>query len=356
MRIKSFSYKEDSWEINNLNLGSINLLVGQNGTGKSRTLSKIDRFVKILTQQEKNFETEEWIVEFVTSDNHILRYELKTLKSKNEVVKEVLFYDEEIILDRKRKDSSFKIRTNANSEWETYSPPARKLAISSINDIIKYPQTAKILNWAENSYGFEFSFSSKFVSFREELLNETGNVADLFDQLNKKQQSTVIENLNLLGFKIDDIEIKRFSNSGKPFFLLIDERQLKYSIYHDDLSQGMARTLSLIIYLEFLISRKNPATIVIDDFGEGLDYIRARELGKLAFQKCLNKKIQLIATTNDSFLMDAIDINNWNILKRDGKVVTSFNKQNHPELFENFKFTGLSNFDFFSSDYIDSHL
>ena len=183
-------------------------------------------------------------------------------------------------------------------------------------------------------------------------MNETGDIADLFDQLNKKQQNIVTENLNTLGFKIQEIKIEKIGRK----YLLIDEKGLKYWVNLNDLSQGMTRTLCLIIYLEFLISRKNPATIVIDDFGEGLDYIRAKALGKLAFQKCTNKGIQLIATTNDSFLMDTIDISNWNILKRDGKIVTSFNKQNHPKLFENFKFTGLSNFDFFSSDYIDSHL
>jgi len=32
------------------------------------------------------------------------------------------------------------------------------------------------------------------------------------------------------------------------------------------------------------------------------------------------------------------------------------NEKNSPELFNNFSFTGLSNFDFFSSDYIDSNL
>jgi AAA15 family ATPase/GTPase len=356
MRIKSFSYKEDSWEINDLNLGAINLLVGQNGTGKSRTLAKIDRFVKILTQQEKNFETEEWIVEFTTTDNHILKYELKTLKSKNEVVKEILFYDEETILERKKGDSTFKIRKDAKSDWETYSPPARKLAIYSINDVVKFPQTAKILNWAENSYGFEFSFAIKYVSLREELLNEIGEIAELFDQLNKKQQGTVIENLNELGFKINNIEIKRISPSDTTYFLLIDERQLKYSLFLDDLSQGMSRTLSLIIYIEFLISRKTPATIVIDDFGEGLDYIRAKELGKLVLQKCSKKNIQLIATSNDSFLMDTIDIDYWNVLIRKGKSVNALNYQNNKTLFDEFRFTGLSNFDFFSSDYIPSFL
>jgi AAA15 family ATPase/GTPase len=355
MRITSFSYKEDSWEINNLNLGPINLLVGQNGTGKSRTLAKIDRFVKILTRQEKKFETEEWDIEFLTNDNQVLRYELKTLKTKNEVIKENLFYNNDIILDRKRGESTFKIRKDSKAKWDTYSPPSQKLAISSINDIVRYPQTAEILNWAENSYGFEFSYSSKYSFSRNELLNVIDDIPDLYDSLTQKQKNTVIENLNILGFKISAIEVKKLHYISRTY-LLLSEKGLKYLIYHDDLSQGMSRALSLIIYLEYLIGRRNPATIVIDDFAEGLDYIRAKELGKLAFQKCSKKNVQLIVTSNDSFLMDTIDIDYWNVLQRDGKIVKAINKQNHPKLFEDFVYEGTSNFNFFSSSYLPSHL
>ena len=118
----------------------------------------------------------------------------------------------------------------------------------------------------------------------------------------------------------------------------------------------MMRSLCLLIYIEYLISKNKTATLLIDDLGEGLDYKRAIELGKLLFKLCEENNIQLIVTSNDSFLMDVVNINYWNVLTRKGKVITALNKFNQPELFEDFKFTGLSNFDFFSSDYIDSHL
>ena len=91
---------------------------------------------------------------------------------------------------------------------------------------------------------------------------------------------------------------------------------------------------------------------MIDDLCEGLDYERATKLGKLIFNKCKDTNIQLIATSNDSFLMDVVDIKFWNVLQREGKVVTAINIQTHEALFKKFKFTGLSNFDFFASDYI----
>jgi hypothetical protein len=108
----------------------------------------------------------------------------------------------------------------------------------------------------------------------------------------------------------------------------------------------------VIIYVEYLISRKRPASIIIDDLCEGLDYDRATRLGRLIFDKCIDRQIQLIATSNDSFLMDAIDIEYWTILTRQGKTVEAMNRMTNSEIFDRFRFTGLSNFDFFSSDYI----
>jgi hypothetical protein len=356
MRLLNFSYKEDSWELEDLNLQVVNLIVGQNGTGKTRTLDKIDRFVKILTQQEKKFETEEWKVEFVTINDQNLRYELKTMRTKNEITKEVLYLNNELILERKKGEITFKIRKDAESDWDSYTPPAQKLAIFSINDIIKYPHTAAILNWAENSYGFEFSNSMKCDYLPQDLLNTTQETAKLFELLNKKQKQNLIEDLNSIGFKIENITIEKFGKADNTV-LLIDETGLNHLIFQSDLSQGTSRTLSLLIYLEYLINyNKKPATIVIDDFGEGLDYIRAKELGKLVFEKCRKKKVQLIATSNDSFLMDVVDIAYWHVLIRNEKKVRAINKINQPAIFEDFVFEGTSNFNFFSSSYLSSHL
>ena len=54
--------------------------------------------------------------------------------------------------------------------------------------------------------------------------------------------------------------------------------------------------------------------------------------------------------------MDVVDLKYWNILRRNGNIVDSINHTTHPELFDDFEFTGLSNFDLFSSDYIARHL
>ena len=118
------------------------------------------------------------------------------------------------------------------------------------------------------------------------------------------------------------------------------------------MSKGMYRALYLLIYAQYMSVREYPSLLLIDDLCEGLDYERSTKLGKYLFDFCAKHDIQLIATSNDTFLMDVVDLKYWNILQREGSDVTSIDIIKNPELFNDFAFTGLSNFDFFSSDYI----
>jgi hypothetical protein len=52
--------------------------------------------------------------------------------------------------------------------------------------------------------------------------------------------------------------------------------------------------------------------------------------------------------------MNAVDIKNWAILNRDGNKISLYNYENSREIFEDFKFTGLNNFDFLASEFFKS--
>lgn len=88
--------------------------------------------------------------------------------------------------------------------------------------------------------------------------------------------------------------------------------------------------------------------MVIDDLGEGLDYERSTKITKLLFEKIKEARLQLIVTSNDRFLINAVDIKYLNLLERSAHVVTSYNYNNSKEKFEEFEFAGLNNFDFFA--------
>lgn len=56
--------------------------------------------------------------------------------------------------------------------------------------------------------------------------------------------------------------------------------------------------------------------------------------------------------TNDRFVMNNVPLEMWTVLQRKGSRCQVFNFNNSKEKFENFRFTGLNNFDFFATDYL----
>jgi ABC-type multidrug transport system ATPase subunit len=94
--------------------------------------------------------------------------------------------------------------------------------------------------------------------------------------------------------------------------------------------------------------------VIIDDIGEGLDFSRAKQLVQLLIKKAGASGIQLIMSTNDSFIMNAVEIENWAVIMREGNKISLYNYENSREIFEEFKFTGLNNFDFYASEFFKS--
>lgn len=180
------------------------------------------------------------------------------------------------------------------------------------------------------------------------------NLFAMLKALPEESKNKIISQAHELGYRITSIRPVELAEVLKLVFF--DEEGVKDSLLINNLSKGMCRAISLLIHMEYISKQEKPSLWLIDDLGEGLDYDRVTKLGKLLFNFCLEHGIQLIVSSNDTFLMDIVDLKYWNILQREGGKVTSINIQNYPEIFEDFKFTGLSNFDFFSSDYIARHI
>jgi len=113
----------------------------------------------------------------------------------------------------------------------------------------------------------------------------------------------------------------------------------------------MFRALSLIIQIQYSLFTGNPSCVLIDDIGEGLDFERSSALVKLLVERAKNSSIQLIVATNDRFIMNSIPLEYWLVIQRLGNLCKIYSQKNSPQLFNDFKLTGLNNFDFFSSGY-----
>jgi len=352
MKLVNLSYLDPYWELSNLQLSDMNLIVAKNATGKTRTLLTIDLLVKMITQKKNLNWGSRWTVDFVNHQNQSISFEFATkYQDEGIVTAEKISIDGKQVLFRHHKQGTVVLKNFVTQKEDTIYPPNNKLTLHVNRDVRKYPYLEDLINWAEQCYGFKFGNISPYSKFSEQeydLLTAVEDIPNLFKSLQKESIAKIISDFNSLGYNVSEI-----SSKDLPYTVLyVKETQLNKALPHYKLSQGMFRTLAILVYIEYLTIRKKPAMVIIDDFCEGLDYDRARKLGKLVFEKCKNTAIQLVVTSNDSFLMDTIDIQYWNILQRNGKVITCLNQQNSPNVFKKFRLTGLSNFDLFSSDFL----
>jgi len=383
MKLIEFSHRAGDWEINNLGLGDLNLIVGENAVGKSNTWKAIKNFSEIINDLTKHIQdnitdvyyfydyenkiTEYWfLVKFETESKKILSYEIliefesqikKTIEFENQinVRREILILDGKKIIYRESADKA-EIYSESNKELISISPPSSSLVLKVRRDTKEYIEFEQLIFWASDK---------KFFSFCK--INSYPSGVLLAQRLNNLDNRYVTSVLNDIGFYITDIDTFQISpgSSVLNHRFVFEEINVEKKFYYKDISQGLKRTINLIVLLENLVKEKpvrdryaweTSPYLIIDDLGEGLDYRKATNLGKYLFKRCEEESIQLIAISNDNFLLDVVDLDHWNILTREGSKVSTINKKSHPKIFEDFMFTGLSNFDLLTSDFLTRKL
>lgn len=346
MILTGFLYKEDGWELEKLlPLQPLNLIVGKNASGKSKTIKALGDAISILLQQKWPSSPLSYDIDlqFTNNKKHI---EYHFAIKSGAVVNEILLIDNEEVL--KRDENS------AVLCGETINPPTNKLIPHVRRDTVRYPNIEQIMLWAEQACGMSFNemdiagdnSTSSFI------LGNLSSLYNMVDALTETSMDRVISLAKKMDYPMKQIGCLSVNEIKKIIFMEQGVGPLLGSM----LSKGMFRTLYLLICMEYLSQKAIPSLLMIDDLCEGLDYDRSTLLGKFVFDFCKEHNIQLIASSNDTFLMDVVDIEFWNILNRKGGKVDSINIVNNKNLFDDFAFTGLSNFDFLSSDYIQRHL
>lgn len=375
MQIKSIKYKqfegnEKFWNLQEVALGRINLLVGKNASGKSKTLNVINGLSLILGENKAlQFVEGDYEISF-SKDKQTYDYILKYHDLK--VSEEKLFIDNKPLIERNGKGKGFII--SANDNQHEFEIPLNEIKANR-RDISNYPFLEDLYFWANHVRKFDFSntISKGFLAIKDptkkaaeyNLKNTDAGVIPTFTNGQKKHPETfkrkIITDFNNIGFKIDDIEL---GSTASINFQLIDnpnaevnaikvkERDLDCWTDQFDMSNGMFSALSIIIHFNYYELEKIPGVVLIDDIGEGLDYERSTKLIELLISKVeSNSYMQLIMSTYDSFVMNSVDLKYWQIINREGCIVKYYNQGNSPKTFTDYKETGLNHFDFFASDF-----
>lgn len=378
MLLESIDYAQHertirAWKLEKCSFGKINLIVGRNAAGKSRTLSIIHALANLLCGYQKMR---------YTSGNYKVRFD-----NNGEVIDYHLRYRNRVITKEKLDiNSKNRLNRGVKGEGEIYyagedknmkfQTPESELASVARRDNIQHPFLQNLYDWGESVILYRFGSKlgqdqlmifGKGKGQEEEQKLDIKNqdkVISIFKQGEKKYAKrftkAIIQGMRDIGYEITSIGLER------PFDLIIEpniplsvdvsglfvqESDLKAKTYQPEMAQGMWRALSLIIHITYSQLSGTPRCILVDDIGEGLDYERSSAIVKLLIKRAKNAPIQLIMTTNDRFVMNTVPLEYWCIIRRTGGICRIYNYKNSAKLFNEFALSGLNNFDFFSSNY-----
>ena len=342
----------------------INLVVGKNATGKSKTINVIRMLSDLLSGDVKvsqlPYRTSIYDLLFDNNGDKITYYlEFEEGKVKQELLK---INDIPKLTRNSQKGTMFYVGANGNLEFQMEED---KLAVSRV-DNIQQPFFEPLQNWGKtlSHYRFGGQLGKNFLlreinSIKEDKeidLKDSDKVTEIFIKganiFGEEFTTKIIDDMSKISYHIAKINVDRLKFIPVSFFGLgVQENDIDAVTDQAEMSQGMFRVLSLLVQLNFSLLSKTPSCILIDDIGEGLDYERSKSLIDLIIEKVKDSSVQVIMTTNDRFVMNKVPLEYWSIIHRMPKKSLFYNYQNSKEVFDEFKYTGLSNFDFLSTEF-----
>lgn len=379
MLLKSIQYAQWEgtsleWRLEGCTPGNINLIVGKNATGKSRTLNIIGNLADQLCGDRSPSLSGTYEVLF-DKNGHDVEYTLKYKNSK--VVRERLDIDGENLLTRGAKGEGRICYEQLNKQKVRFQAPQNQVVSVARRDSIQHPFLEDLYNWGKSTRRYYFGADlgkSQLASIvkdkaraERQVLNpkDTRMVVPMFREGRKRFGSIFTESLRrdmaAIGFDLTDIGVGPLVSivfetnlPGEIVGLHVQEADLKGKTDQNDMSQGMFRALSLIIQMTYSQMTGEASCILVDDIGEGLDYERSTALVKLLIERAKETSIQLIMATNDRFVMNNVPLEYWSVIQRIGSISKIYNYRNSQKIFDEFTLTGLNNFDFFANKLYES--
>jgi len=342
-----------------VHLVNLNLLVGKNAAGKTRTLAIIREIASLiggnLELSEIPFPKVEYRLGFKDKAG---KYDYYLKINEKSVEKESLLLNGEILLERE-KDSVL-ILSDDSKNKENLSLNINKLAVSK-NDFSNNHGISKLKEWGSSLKNGQFTnqfekdyFVSSLNHLESKHLQDSEPSALLQIFWECKQlfgvefTNKIKADMKALHYPIERIDILE---GASGYGIYVKEDELDDLTSQVEMSQGMFRALSFIIRLNMALISETSACVLVDDMGEGLDFDRSKLLIDMLISKTYDSNIQIFITTNDRYIMNKIPLQYWSVIHRHPKESVFYNYHNSKEIFEDFKFTGLSNFDFLATDF-----
>jgi hypothetical protein len=339
-----------------------------NATGKSRSLSVIYGLAGLLCGQfPKAFLSGHYDTRFDNAgqqEGYILRYE------NSKVVKEQFVADRQYLDRAEGGIGTIFANEIDGGRMVKFQAPESEIAAFARRDSIQHPFLERLYDWGASVRHYPFGTllgKDRLAMFGKDgqQVNDrdSSQVAAIFrkglQDLGAPFLESIKSDMAAVKYDLEDIlltppvTIQIQGLPGELVGLTVKERDLPGLTDQSEMSQGMFRTLSLLIQFNYAQMAKKATCVLIDDIGEGLDFDRSCSLIDVLRRKAQESAVQLIMATNDRFVMNKVPLEEWSVFVREGNRVRVRNYENSKAVFDEFKFTGLSNFDFLATDFVN---
>jgi predicted ATPase len=342
MRIKKVAFwdNELEWRFEPIYFSNLAWLVGISGVGKTQILKGILGLREIANAASLNglawditFTTVKnveyrWQGEFETKKNFsMISNEIEEEINKFRIVREHLFKEENVIIERTRNDIIFKGNKTPKlspfqsvveilNQEEDISPVQQgfnKIIYSdnsrSSNGIYAIP--IRVLSIIKDNIALEDIQASNMP-----ILLKLALIARHYSEIFNKIKSKFIE----IFHQVEDVKIEAIENNENPSFpnfpIQIKETGINDWIFQNNISSGMLKTLILIS--EMYLSPEG-TVILIDEFENSLGVNCIDVVTDLLWE---NRNIQFILTSHHPYIINNISMEYWKIVTRKGGVVT----------------------------------
>lgn len=357
MRIEKLFYHNHitGWQLAPIEFGTVNLLVGVSGVGKTKILEAIILLKEIAFGIQLN--GVEWDITFSTSVNEQYKWhgkfsivpehsytineygEKNYLRIENNQPKlevESLYLNNNLIA----------IRNGIGIEFEGKSMPKLSPSESLIKIFMAEDAFIPIVkgwllvadSYAQNSNRWRGSSMhdcisglslSDIRSLNSTLVDQLGLLFTNFPNEFYKIKYALLE----IFPQVEDIRILRefvnFNGAGKPsilFSLELKEVGVDKWITQSNISMGMLKTL---IHITEIYLAPEDSVLLIDEFENSLGVNCIDVVSELLNER---KDVQFIITSHHPYLINKIPMQYWKIITRKGSVVTATNAADYEEL------------------------
>lgn len=233
MILKKIEYSEfdgtpNVWRFREVTLEKVNLLVGQNATGKTRTITVISSLANMLAGlQPQLLISGSYTAEFSDS-NDIYRYLLKIEQHK--IISEKLILNGDVKVER-NTDGTGELFAEAvgSGQMIKFKISENQLIVFSKKDAVQHPYLEKLYEWANGvrlySFGTALGKDSGFVTNDINHLQvnprDTNGVAALFvkglKDFGEGFRNDIIELMEKIGYNLQTIDVAPNPNIGFLF-------------------------------------------------------------------------------------------------------------------------------------------